>query len=207
MVKQLLGNLNRGLAFVLSAPAGTGKTTLVQMLVKEFPVVVESISFTTRLQRPNEVDGVHYNFVSNEEFEKKIAQDEFLEYVKLYGYYYGTSREFIRTQQELGKHVVLVIDTQGALQLMGKFDATFIFLQPPSIDTLGERLRQRKTESPTVIEERLNWARREMEAVKYYDYCIVNDDLTTAYQVLRSIIIAEEHKVSKDKNRQSNLPK
>lgn len=201
MPSQLLGNLPTGLAFVVSAPAGTGKTTLVHMLVQEFPCIVESISFTTRPKRPGEISGVHYNFVSTEEFERRIANQEFLEYVKLYGYYYGTSKEHIREKQAQRKHVVLVIDTQGALQLMGKFEATFIFLQPPSIDVLRERLKQRKTESPTVIDERLNWARRELEAVRYYDYCIVNEDLSVAYQVLRSILIAEEHKVrKKEKN-------
>ncbi len=197
MPNDLLGNLEQGLVFVVSAPAGTGKTTLVQMLVQEFPCVVESVSFTTRQKRPGEISGVHYNFVSNEEFERKISNNEFLEYVKLYGYYYGTSQKHIQEQRADGKHVVLVIDTQGALQLMGKFDATFIFLQPPSFDVLRDRLSKRKTESATVIEERLNWARLEMEAVRYYDYCIINDELATAYQVLRSILVAEEHRVRK----------
>lgn len=198
MALKLLGNLNTGLAFVVSAPAGTGKTTLVNMLTKEFPCVVESISFTTRPKRQGEIQGVHYNFVSKEEFERKIAQKEFLEYVELYGFYYGTSYKFIREQQKGGKHVVLVIDTQGALQLMGKFPAAFIFLKPPSLDVLKERLKQRRTETPEVIEERLKWAMKEMESAKEYDYCIINDELATAYQALRSILIAEEHRVVKD---------
>lgn len=194
---KLLGNLDKGLALVLSAPAGTGKTTLVQMLVQEFTCVVESISYTTRPCRSGEVSGIHYHFVTNEEFEQKIANNDFLEYVKLYGYYYGTSQKEIEDQQKKGKHVILVIDTQGALQLMGKFNAKFIFLQPPSMEVLRERLKQRKTETAAVIEERLNWAQSEMEAVRYYDYRIINDDLATAYQVLRSIVIAEEHRVVK----------
>lgn len=195
MALPLLGNLKTGLVFVVSAPAGTGKTTLVHKLVQEFPCVVESVSYTTRKCRSGETPGVHYNFISEEEFESKIANNEFLEYVKLYGYYYGTCLKDMKKLQAEGKHVVLVIDTQGALQLMGKFQASFIFLKPPSMEILTERLKQRKTESAEAIITRLECALHELEAAKFYDYVIVNDDLATAYQVLRSIIIAEEHKV------------
>lgn len=196
MTHKLLGNLDYGLLFILSAPAGTGKTTLVNLLATEFPCVVSSISFTTRERRPGEVHGVHYYFVTQEEFERKIANNEFLEYVKLYGHYYGTDYKSVESLQKQGKHVVLVIDTQGALQLKGKIAATFIFVEPPSRDVLKERLTQRRTETSEVIQERLEWARKEIEFAKYYDYQIVNDDLSTAYQVLRSIFIAEEHRVS-----------
>lgn len=195
MQAKLLGNFKQGLAFVVSAPAGTGKTTLVHMLTKEFPCVVMSTSFTTRERRPEEKDGVDYFFVSKEEFEKKVAGKEFLEHVQLYGNYYGTDYQSIRKLQSEGKHVMLVIDTQGALQLKGKFPATFIFLEPPSRDILRQRLTQRRTESPEVIEARLDWAKKEIELAQYYDYRILNDDLSIAYQVLRSVIIAEEHKV------------
>ena len=199
MNAKVLGNNQKGLAFVVSAPAGTGKTTLVHMLAQEFPCVVESVSFTTRLQRPGEIAGVHYNFVSNEEFESKIANDDFLEFVQLYGCYYGTSHRAVQALQNQGKHVILVIDTQGALQLKTWFPATFIFLQPPSLEVLRERLVQRKTETLTVIEQRLAIAQKEIEASCHYDYCITNDDLSTAYQVLRSIVIAEEHRLQKNK--------
>ena len=116
-------------------------------------------------------------------------------FVQLYGHYYGTSRSWILEQQTSGRHVILVIDTQGAVKLKGSIDATFIFLTPPSYEALRERLTKRQTESSEMVEERLRWAEKEMEAVKNYDYKIVNDDLKIAYQVLRSIIIAEEHKV------------
>lgn len=195
MAEKLLGNLKMGLAFVLSAPAGTGKTTLVQMLVKEFPCVVESVSFTTRKPRAGEVDGVHYHFISQEEFENKIKNNEFLEYVQLYGHYYGTDFQSIQKLKEQGRHVILVIDTQGSLQLKSKFEATFVFLSPPSQEVLRERLTLRQTETPEIIEKRLDWARHELEMAKFYDYRIVNDDLLIAYQVLRSILIAEEHRV------------
>lgn len=194
-MSKLLGNVKKGLVFVVSAPAGTGKTTLVHMLIQEFPCVVGSVSYTTRSQRPGEIAGVHYHFVSKEEFESRIEKHEFLEFVQLYGDYYGTSTLTVQKLQEQGKHVILVIDTQGALQLKTWFPATFIFLRPPSMPILRERLAQRKTESPVMIEQRLAIALKEMEAMCYYDYCITNDDLSTAYQVLRSILIAEEHRV------------
>lgn len=191
---KLLGNLKKGLIFVLSAPAGTGKTTLVQMLVKEFPSVIQSISYTTRSKRYNEESGDDYIFISTEEFEQKIAEREFLEYVKLYGHYYGTSKKWVEHQQSLGKHVFLVIDTQGALQLMDSLDASFIFVQPPSIGHLKERLLNRNTDTLESIEGRLSWAVKEIEAAHYYQYIILNDRLEQAYQVLRSIVVAEEHK-------------
>jgi guanylate kinase len=194
---KLLGNLKTGLAFVVSAPAGTGKTTLVQMLLKEFPCVAMSISCTTREIRAGEIQGHDYSFLSKEEFEHKIANRDFLEFVQLYGNYYGTDLKTIEALQKQGKHVILVIDTQGALQLKGKFPATFIFLKPPSLKVLRERLTQRRTETNEVIEERLEWARKEIELVKYYDYCIVNEELSVAYEALRSIVIAEEHRVDK----------
>lgn len=192
---KLLGNAERGLLFVLSAPAGTGKTTLVNMLAEEFPCVVPSLSFTTRHPRSGEKHGEHYHFISVEEFDQKVVENEFLEYVQLYGHFYGTSKKWVEEQLSIGKHVVLVIDTQGALQLMGKVPLCSIFLMPPSPDELRRRLKGRKTESESIIEERLEWANQELERCRYYDYCIINDDLNTAYQVLKSILIAEEHKV------------
>lgn len=180
---------------MLSAPAGTGKTTLVKMLVKEFPSIVQSISFTTRPKRYNEKSEDDYIFISVEEFEQKIAEREFLEYVKLYGHYYGTSKKWVEERQNLGKHVFLVIDTQGALQLMESLDASFIFVKPPSIQHLRERLIKRNTDSEKAIEGRLAWAVKEIEAAHYYEYIILNDHLDHAYEVLRSVVIAEEHKV------------
>lgn len=189
-----LGNLTQGLIFIVSAPAGTGKTTLVQRLVNEFPCVEMSVSYTTRKPRPGEKEGVHYNFVTKEEFEKKIADNDFLEYATLYGNFYGTSQSWVSERLKKGKHVMLVIDTQGALQLLGKIEAAFIFIEPPSLEELRKRLNNRKTEPPEVIEERLAWAKKEIESGRHYDYRIVNDDLDTAYDVLRSILIAEEHR-------------
>lgn len=195
MALNLLGNRKRGLAFIVSAPAGTGKTTLVERLVEEFPSVVANVSYTTRLPRPGEIEGVHYYFINKNQFLEKIAAEEFLEHVCLYGEYYGTSRNRIEEKLNSGKHVVLVIDTQGAIFLRDKYPAISIFVKPPSLDELKRRLTGRGSESRQKIEERLAIAQQEIEALKYYDYEIVNDNLEVAYQVLRSILIAEEHRV------------
>ncbi len=198
-MQKLLGNHPEGKVFILSAPAGTGKTTLVRMLSKEFPCVVESVSCTTREPRPSEIEGVDYHFLSKEVFEKKIASGDFLEYANVFGYYYGTSKEFVQKQQRLGNHVFLVIDTQGALQLKNKhFPGVYIFLSPPSLEELEGRLHKRKTESVEVIEKRLSWAEKEMAMAAHYDYHIVNDSLEQAYEILRSIVIAEEHHLGRN---------
>lgn len=187
----------KGLVFIVSGPAGVGKTSLVQRLMQEFPTAVASVSYTTRQPREGEIEGVHYHFISDLEFEAKILANHFLEYVKLYGTYYGTSRQWIEEIQQEGKHVILVIDTQGALQLKGKITAAFIFIQPPSLDALRNRLIQRRTESLEVIDERLKWGEFELAAADYYDYQLVNDQFDAAYQVLRCIFIAECHRVRK----------
>lgn len=193
----ILGGLKKGLVFVISAPAGTGKTTLVRMLIDEFDCIVESVSFTTRKPRAAEVDGRDYHFISESEFEKMIQRGEFLEYARVFGYYYGTSKRNVEQKLEQGKHVALVIDTQGAMQLKKLLDATYIFICPPNLDELKKRLHGRKSETQEAIETRLSWAEKEIEAAKHYDYQIINENLKTAYEILRSILIAEEHKTRK----------
>lgn len=195
-MQKLLGNLPLGFVFVLSAPAGTGKTTLVRMLSQEFPCIVESVSCTTRPPRPGEIEGKDYYFLSQKEFEEKVREGDFLEYAEVFSYHYGTSLSFVHKQQGMGKHVFLVIDTQGAMQLKKKnFPAIYVFLSPPSLEELKERLIKRKTESPEVIDKRLSWAEAELAMAKNYDYHIINDHLEQAYAILRSIVIAEEHRV------------
>jgi guanylate kinase len=197
MSKKLLGNTKKGLLFVVSAPAGTGKSTLVDLLVREFPdEVAESCSCTTRPPRPGEIAQRHYEFMTEAEFQVKISNNEFLEHAEVFGHLYGTRKEVIKELQASGKHVVLVIDTQGAMQIRGKFPAVFIFISPPSMEELRRRLFKRGTESAAKMEERLEWAKREMEMANMYDYQIVNDNLELTYQILRSIIVAEEHKCS-----------
>ncbi len=196
MTEKLLGNLSKGLVFVVSAPAGTGKTTLVRMLAKEFNCIAESISCTTRSRRASEEEGKDYYFLSKEDFVKKIAQNEFLEYAEVFGNYYGTSRKHIESLLASGKHVILVIDTQGAATLQSAgYPATYIFIAPPSVDELEKRMLKRESEDEHTLKERLSWAHKEIEASSAYQYLIVNQDLQIAYEVLKSIVIAEEHRV------------
>jgi guanylate kinase len=190
--------LSKGILFIVSAPAGTGKTTLVNLLVKNNSSIVRSVSYTTRNPRPEEKEGLDYFFIDNQEFKERINRNEFLEYVEVFGNYYGTSKEFVKVQLEKGMHVVLVIDTQGALLLKDKISAVFIFITAPSFDVLKKRLFERKTENSLIIEQRLLWAEQELQMLKYYDYHIVNDDLQISYDILRSIVVAEEHKARRN---------
>lgn len=193
---QVVGNLSKGLLFVLSAPAGTGKTTLVQELVAKTHSIIESISYTTRLKRKGESEGVHYHFIDEPSFQAKVAAGDFLEYVELYGNFYGTSRSWVEDKLSSGKHVILVIDTQGALKLMAQqCDAVYIFLAPPSLAALRQRLERRATETPKIIDERLHWSSLEFQAAWRYDYIVVNDDKAVAVDALFSIIAAEEHRL------------
>lgn len=196
MEQQLLGNLSYGLLFIVSAPAGTGKTTLVRLLTQNFSSVVESVSCTTRTPRVGEEEGKDYFFLGREEFEEKRRTGAFLESAEVFGHFYGTSKEFVEEYRKKGKHVILVIDTQGAALLQSqKIDATYIFIAPPDLTILRERLWGRKTESEQEREERLSWACKEMQCAASYDYLIVNSELKVAYEILKSILIAEEHKV------------
>lgn len=194
--QRLVGNCSRGKLFIVSAPAGTGKSTLVDLLTAEFTAVKRSISCTTRKARAGELDGVHYHFVSEGVFEQKIKENAFLEHVTLFGNSYGTLKEDVEKMRQTGSHVVLVIDTQGAQELMKAQDGVFIFIMPPNENELSKRLFDRGTESAESIKRRLSEVEREMSCSKHYDYTIVNDDINIAYQVLRSIVIAEEHRVT-----------
>ena len=139
--------------------------------------------------------------MSHAEFEAKVAAHEFLEHAKVFNHDYGTSKEYVEQQREKGRHVFLVIDTQGAMHLKKKnFEAVYIFLSPPSLVELRERLINRKTDSEESIEQRLSRAKEEMAMAVHYDYQIVNKNLHVAYEVLRSIVIAEEHRTSHLKN-------
>jgi guanylate kinase len=192
---KLMGNLKKGLIFVMSAPAGTGKTTLTSRLYAEYEgTVVPSISCTTREKRPGEIDGVHYFFLSVADFQSKVERGEFLEYTELFGAYYGTLKTSITRPQEQGQHVFMVIDTQGALAVKKHLEATFIFLVPPSQKILKERLIKRNTESEDFVKQRLERSVAELSFAKEYDYIIVNDELEIAYQAIKSIIVAEEHR-------------
>ena len=194
-MQKLLGNLKTGLFFIVSAPAGAGKTTLVRKLTSEFDCVIESISYTSKEPRKGEVEGKDYFFITKDEFEKKIKNDELLEYANVFDNYYGTSKEFVKKYLNKNKHVVLVIDTQGAMNLKNKIDAIYIFISPTSMDELKTRMLKRNQDSEADIEKRLQWAEKELKLIGNYDYNVTNDDIEKSYQVLKSIFIAEEHKV------------
>jgi guanylate kinase len=196
MTHKILGNLSKGRLFVLSAPAGTGKTTLARMASSEFSCVVESVSFTTRKPRPGEVEGYDYFFVSKETFHEFKERGEFLEHAEVFEHHYGTSQQFVQKHLNQGKHVLLVIDVQGAMNLKkAQLDAVFIFIKPPSLIALKQRLMTRNSDSLDSMSLRLSRAEHEMGFEKHYDYQIVNDNLLSAFEVLKAILIAEEHKI------------
>ncbi len=190
----LLGHSTFGLPLIISGPSGVGKTTLVRRLLKEFPELVQSISVTTRPSREGEVDGDHYVFVSRDEFIRRQAQGDFLEHAELFGNLYGTSRTWVEEKLQAGKHVVLVIDTQGASSIRAQADVPSVFIRPPTIEDLRTRLAERYTETPEAIDARIELAEREIAESENYDYVLVNDDLDSAYAVLCSIFVAETHR-------------
>ena len=187
--------MRRGNLIVISAPSGAGKTTIVKRILKEDEYVSFSISYTTRKMRDGEVDGKDYFFVDEETFKNMIDEDEFLEWAKVYGNYYGTSKTFVNKILEGGKDVLLDIDVQGARQVKEKDkDATLIFIIPPSFRELERRLRGRGTDSREVIEKRLKIAKSEIMEYKIYDFLVINDMLDEAVLNVRKIIDAMRFK-------------
>jgi guanylate kinase len=182
----------RGQLFIVSAPSGTGKTTLAERLVQVVPDLALSRSFTSRAPREGELDGVDYNFISRERFESMIAGGEFLEYADVFGNFYGTSAATTEQALAHGQDLVLVIDVQGARQVRSQTEGSVgIFVLPPSFPVLEERLRGRSKDTEAEIQRRLAVARSEVSAVNDYDYVVVNDDVESAVGRLRSIVEAE----------------
>ena len=178
--------------FIVSAPSGAGKTSLLRELVPADPRLVMSVSHATRAMRTGEKDGVHYHFVSTAGFEALVEQGAFLEYAKVFDNYYGTSEVAVRTQLAQGLDVLLEIDWQGARQVRKRFSgAVSIFIAPPSIEALRERLSGRGQDSAEVVERRMADARAEMSHYLEYDYLVINDDFDTALAELRAIVAAE----------------
>jgi guanylate kinase len=182
-----------GKLFVISAPSGTGKTTLLKRVMAQLPNLSFSVSHTTRPPRPGERNGIDYHFISRTEFLSMIDQGLFLEHAEVHGNLYGTSRATIDRQRMAGIDVILDIDVQGAsiLRRSQQFEATSIFISPPSLAELEERLRGRGTESEETIAIRLANARIELQAVKEYEYLVINDLLEETVDLLSSIIVAE----------------
>ncbi len=181
-----------GKLFVISAPSGAGKTTLVRKILKRFKNLSYSVSHTTRSPRGNEQDGFDYFFISLAEFEQKISLDLWLEWAKVHNNYYGTSKKFVRNCLEKGRNLLLDIDIQGARQIMDSDpDLVSIFIMPPSFQILSQRLENRGTDSRKVIASRLENAKLEMTQKDLYQYVVINDDLDEATEELCSIFEKE----------------
>lgn len=184
--------MKKGICLVLSAPSGGGKTTMIRALTSRFTTLKHSISYTTRQPRSVTGDEQDYNFISREQFESMVKNDAFLEWAEVHGKMYGTARKDLTSLLDDGFDVVMDIDVQGAEQLMQSLkDAVYVFILPPSLKILEDRLRRRRSETQENLDRRIENARHELTRVSEYDYVVVNDDLDHAIDQLRSILIAE----------------
>ncbi|MCW4152130.1 guanylate kinase [Halomonas sp. 18H] len=182
----------QGTLFIVSAPSGAGKTSLVRELIESLDGLKVSVSHTTRPRRQGEVDGVNYHFVDHAEFESLIAQGEFFEYAQVFDNLYGTSRGAVEALLQAGQDVILEIDWQGARQVRERFpEAVSVFILPPSRDELERRLAGRGTDQHAVIASRMREAISEMSHHHEYDYLVINDDFTTALRELQSLVTAQ----------------
>ena len=184
--------LPRGILLIVSAPSGTGKTTLVERLVQFVPDLTMSRSYTSRPARPGERDGVDYNFISRERFDRMVEAGAFLEWADVFGNCYGTAAADTEALLAKGSDVVLVIDVQGARQIRGRgLETVSVFVLPPSAEVLEQRLRGRSKDSEEQIQRRLEVARREVDEFLRYDYVVVNDEVEAAVERLAAIVQAE----------------
>lgn len=189
----------RGLLFVVSSPSGAGKTTLCNRLRGEFPRLEFSVSYTTRPPRTGEQHGVDYYFVDQSTFQEMIAKDEFAEYAMVHGHMYGTSARLVGEALSEGRDLLFDIDYQGGRKLKQSFpaDVVLVFILPPSIRALEERLRRRATDADDVIQRRLRVAREELRHYDEYDFLVMNDDLQKAYDALRAVYLSAQHRTGR----------
>jgi len=181
--------LKKGKLIAISAPSGTGKTTIIREVLKLFPDIVFSVSATTRAKRDDEEDGKHYYFISEEEFKKKIENDEFIEWEKFYDYYYGTYKSFVEDVINKGKSVILEIDVYGALKLKKIYpNSELIYIVPPSIEELTRRLKNRNTECNEDLQKRIDRAKMELSLKDKFDYLVKNTDLDKALEQIKNLI-------------------
>lgn len=200
-IQQLSGNL-----FIISAPSGAGKSTLIQALLKRHADMQLSVSHTTRAPRAGEQNGVHYHFTTVEDFKARIANNEFLEWAEVFGNYYGTSRQAIYQQLSQGIDVFLDIDWQGAQQIRAQEAGTIgIFILPPSLTELAQRLNQRGTDSAEVIAGRMAKAQSEMSHANEYNYLIINDQLDDALTQMERIVLSQRNAYACQQQRHSAL--
>jgi guanylate kinase len=173
----------KGEVIAISAPSGAGKTTIVKKILKMYPEIVFSVSATTRPKRDNENDGVEYFFINEDEFKKKIKNDEFVEWEKFYDYYYGTFKSFIDENINEGKSVLLEIDVKGALSIKRIYpDSHLVYIMPPSYEELIKRLRNRQTETEVDFQKRIERAKMELSRKDQFDYIIINENLDKAIE-------------------------
>ncbi|MFO8239964.1 MAG: guanylate kinase [Dissulfuribacterales bacterium] len=192
---------------MISAPSGTGKTTLCRRLIERVSGISFSVSYTTRNSRQGEFDGVDYYFVSRRRFKEMISADDFLEWARVYDNFYGTRKSEVLSSLERGKDVLLDIDVQGARQVHERLQgAILIFLLPPSWSELEERLKTRGTEDYSKLKFRMASAKSELEAVYEYDFAVINDDISRATEDLKSIVIAQRCKTPRTLTRQNLVP-
>jgi len=178
-----------GLLIVVSGFSGAGKGTIMKRLLSDYDNYALSVSMTTRNPREGEVDGKDYFFVTTEEFENTIAKNGLVEYARYCGNYYGTPRSFVEEQLKQGKNVILEIEVQGAMQIKEKYpEALLVYIVPPSVDVLLDRLRKRGTESEEVIQKRISQAKTESTYMDKYEYLVINDDLDTAVRQTHEIV-------------------
>ncbi|MBR9828431.1 MAG: guanylate kinase [Oceanospirillales bacterium] len=195
-----------GTLYILSAPSGAGKTSLVKALLQQDEHVVVSVSHTTRAMRPGEIDGVDYNFVTMDAFNALIEQGQFLEYAEVFGNKYGTSQQWVKEQLVAGRDVILEIDWQGAEQVCRLMpEAVTVFILPPSRSALRERLNARGQDSADVIDGRMAAATSEMSHYPEYDYLLINDDFDTALAQLASLFRARRLRQSAQQTRHVEL--
>ncbi len=188
----------KGQLFIISGPSGVGKGTIAQRLLEDMDITF-SVSMTTRAPRPGEVDGVNYYFVSDEEFNKTIEEDGFLEYAGKFGNRYGTPKAPILEKLNAGQDVLLDIDIQGAINVKSAYPkGVFIFILPPSMAELRKRITGRGTETPESLKKRLGKAMEEISYIDKYDYCIVNGELEEAIARAKAILVAEHSRVTED---------
>jgi guanylate kinase len=202
------GAPDRGLLFVVSAPSGTGKTTIVDRLVRLAPALEKSRSYTSRPIRPGERDGVDYNFVSRPAFETMVREDAFLEWADVFGHLYGTGRQDTEVRLAAGADLVLVIDVQGARQVRARrADSVGIFVLPPSLAVLEARLRGRCQDPEPAIRRRLATAASEVSAAQDYDYVVVNDELDRCVAETAAIVAAERARLARRRALVANVAK
>ena len=188
----MTNSVKKGTLFVISGPSGVGKGTLVSMLREKHPEIKLSVSATTRNPRPGEINGTHYFFLTKEDFKNRIELGEFLEWAEFSGNLYGTNKNFVEKMLEDGQNIILEIEVQGALQVKNKLkDVILIFIEPPSFEELKERLIKRCTETEEEIQKRLAIVKKELEQKHEFNYVMINDNLDTALQNLKTIILRE----------------